>query len=280
MNLVLKNCASFLALALATALPTLGICQGHRIQFRELPPEVIQERLETVAMKNADRQQTLKKLFEAAGCQGERLAEQRLAGKTPPNVICTSPGATESVILVGAHFDHVPTSYGVIDNWSGASLLPSLYESLATAPRKHTFIFVGFTEEEKRLRGSEFYVKHLTAEETARIRALVNMDSLGLGPTKVWASRADPALLNTLVAVAEALHLPLQGVSMDQVGRDDTSPFASLKVPNISIHSVTQETWQILHTPKDAMASVKLPDFYQSYRLLAAYLAYLDETLR
>jgi hypothetical protein len=27
------------------------------------------------------------------------------------------------------------------------------------------------------------------------------------------------------------------------------------------------------------MASVKLPDFYQSYRLLAAYLAYLDETL-
>jgi Zn-dependent M28 family amino/carboxypeptidase len=270
----------YFVLTLAIALPALGICQGRQVQYRELSPNVIQQRLETVAKKNADREQTLKGLLEAVGCQAERLTEQSVTRRTPPNVICTLPGATESVILIGAHFDHVPTSYGVIDDWSGASLLPSLYESIATVPRKHTFVFVGFTEEEKGLIGSGFYVKHLTAEETAHIRAMINLDSLALGPTKVWASRADPVLLNALAVVAQSAQLPLQGVNVDQVGRDDSIPFAAKKVPTISLHSVTQQTLEILHTPKDAMAAVKLSDFYQSYRLLAAYLAYLDKALK
>jgi hypothetical protein len=268
-----------LALAFAAALPVLGFCQKTDIRFRQLSSEVIQERLKTVVRKNTDRERTLKSLLEAAGCQREQLTEQRLRGKTPPNVICTSPGATDSVILVGAHFDHAPAGYGVIDNWSGASLLPSLYESIASAPRKHTFVFVGFTREEEGLIGSKFHFQHLTAEETARIRAMVNMDSLGLGPTKVWASRANRRLLNALAAVALSFQLPLEGVNADQIARDDTFPFAAKNVPTISIHSITQPTLEILHTPKDAMAPVKLPDFYQSYRLLAAYLAYLDETL-
>ncbi len=278
MNPARRNRAVSFALALAATAPALGRGQGQRIQFRELPPEVIQERLGTVGKKNADRQQALMRLFEGAGCQGERLTEQHLTGKTPPNVICTSPGATPSVILVAGHFDHVPRSYGVIDNWSGASLLPSLYQSLADRPRKHTFVFVGFTEEEKGLVGSVFYVKHLSAEETARIRAMVNLDSLALGPTKVWASRADHKLMRDLAAVAQSLRLPLQGMNVDRVGTDDTIPFAAKNVPVISIHSLNQETWRILHTPGDSMASVKLPDYYQSYRLVAAYLAYLDAT--
>ena len=33
----------------------------------------------------------------------------------------------------------------------GASLLPSLFQALKDAPRKHTFTFVGFTNEEKGL---------------------------------------------------------------------------------------------------------------------------------
>lgn len=279
MNPLLRIRPGFFALVLATALPTLGICQGARIQFRELPQQVIQERFEAAPYKNPQRRETLKKFFEEAGCQGAQLAEQHLKGKRPPNVICTSPGATNSIILVGAHFDHVPLGEGVIDNWSGASLLPSLYQSIADRPRKHTFVFVGFTEEEKGLVGSKFYVKQLTSDQIARTRAMVNLDSLGLGPTKVWASRADPALLNALAVVAEALNLPLKGVNVDRVGRDDAIPFASKKLPTISIHSVTQETWRILHTPKDEMAAASLADFYQSYRLVAAYLAYLDETL-
>ncbi len=42
---------------------------------------------------------------------------------------------------------------------------------------------------------------------------------------------------------------------------------------------MTQETWPILHSAKDTMSAVKIDDYYDSYRLIAAYLAYLDTYL-
>ncbi len=60
------------------------------------------------------------------------------------------------------------------------------------------------------------------------------------------------------------------------VGDDDTHPFFSKKIPVISIHSVTQETWPILHTSKDTAAAVNLNYYYDAYRLVTFYLAYLD----
>jgi len=37
---------------------------------------------------------------------------------------------------------------GVVDNWTGASLLSSLYQGLADVPRRHTFRFVSFSHGE------------------------------------------------------------------------------------------------------------------------------------
>ena len=95
------------------------------------------------------REATLKQLFSDSGCGGTNLVEQKVKKSALPNVICTLPGSSGRVIIVGAHFDHVAEGDGVVDNWSGASLLPSLYEAVKTQPRKHTYIFIGFTDEEK-----------------------------------------------------------------------------------------------------------------------------------
>src|SRR5260370_15932272 len=70
-----------------------------------------------------------------------------------PKCICVLPGSSGKVI-VGAHFDHVSEGDGVVDNWSGASLLPSLYQTVKNEPRKHTHIFIGFTDAELREVGS------------------------------------------------------------------------------------------------------------------------------
>ncbi len=67
------------------------------------------------------------------------------------------PGRSDRVIIVGAHFDRVADGDGVVDNWSGASLLPSLYEAVKLEPRRHTYIFVGFTDGEEGEVGSHFY---------------------------------------------------------------------------------------------------------------------------
>ena len=82
------------------------------------------------------------------------------------------------MIIVGAHFDKVPEGDGVVDNWSGASLLPSLFQSLKDEPHNHTFVFIGFTDEEKGLLGSSFYAGHMSKEEVAATDAMVNMDTL------------------------------------------------------------------------------------------------------
>jgi hypothetical protein len=61
--------------------------------------------------------------------------------------------------VFAARFDHVSEGDGVVDNWSGASILPSLYESVRIVPRKHTYIFIGFTDAEQGELGSYFYVR-------------------------------------------------------------------------------------------------------------------------
>ncbi|HEX9119866.1 MAG TPA: M28 family peptidase [Terriglobales bacterium] len=238
--------------------------------------------MQKYAGNDQQREATLKQMFAEAGCDGQQLAEQPVKGSKLPNVICALPGSTDRTIIVGAHFDHVPQGDGVVDNWSGASLLPSLYEAVKGESRKHTFIFIGFTDEEKGEVGSRFYARHMTKENVAATDAMVNMDTLGLAPTEIWASRSDRQLHGALLYVAKQLNLPVTGVNVEQVGSTDSEQFAARKIPSITIHSLTQETWnaRILHTSKDKISAVRLDDYYQTYQLLAAYIAFLDEAPR
>jgi len=218
-------------------------------------------------------------MFTEAGCNDEWLQEQAVRRQKIPNVICVLPGRSEATIIVGAHFDHSGHGMGVVDNWSGAALLPSLVESLNREPRKHTFIFVGFTQEEKGLIGSRFYAKQMTREQVAQTRAMVNLDSLGLGPTKVWLNRSDERLSAALFAIAKAMKLPVEAINADQVGDEDSRFFRERKIPTVVLHSVTQDTLPVLHSSSDKRAVVKMTDYVNTYRLIAAYLAYLDSVL-
>jgi hypothetical protein len=104
----------------------------------------------------------------------------------------------------------------------------------------------------------------------------VNLDTLGLGPTKVWGTHSDTALMSRLWQVAASMKLPVDVVNVERVGSTDSESFVKYKIPRITIHSVTQETWQILHSKQDALPAIKMDDYYNSYRLLTVYLAFLD----
>jgi hypothetical protein len=67
-------------------------------------------------------------------------------------------------------------------------------------------------------------------------------------------------------------------VDVDAVGSSDSVQFAAVNVPSITIHSLSQKTWDahILHTKKDVISAIRLDDYYQTYRLVAGYLAFLD----
>lgn len=271
---------------LATALfllrggfPREGIAQEHPIRFIQLQQELIESRLRRFARDNADRETNLKRMFAEAGCGGEHLSEQPVKRQKLPNVICTLPGTSDSVIVIGAHFDHADRGDGVVDNWSGAGLLPSLFESLNGEPRKHTFVFIGFSAEEQGLVGSDFYVKQLAPEQIAKIRVMIDLDSLGLGPTNVWLKHSDEKLADTLSAIANSMKLFVGVVNADQMGDEDSTSFRKHHVPTIMLHSVTQQTLPILHSESDNLSAIRVDDYYDSYRLIVEYLAFLDTKL-
>ncbi len=266
----------FAAILLAAG---LAAAQTH-LEFATVTRDVMMARLKRVSHKPKERMANLKLLFEEAGCKGEHVAEQPVKGVKFPNLTCTLPGAGHSTIIVGAHYDHWERlGAGAVDNWSGATMLPNLYEALAQKPRRHRFVFAGFTAEEKGLVGSRWFAERLSAEELTRIRAYVNIDCIGLGPPKVWVNASDPQLTAALLAVGQALQLKIGGVNVDKVAADDSRSFAALKVPVVSIHSVTQQNIGILHSLQDQLPAIQPDDYYNTAKLIGAFLAYLDMRL-
>jgi hypothetical protein len=279
-NTLAKKFLRHLAGAMMACIACAG-CASAQVHFRLQTREVVEARLKSFSTKNSEREALIRKWFAESGCKDANLSEQALDRKFPPNVICVLPGETQQVIVVGAHTDKVESfGDGVVDNWTGAALLPSLLYSLNARPRHHTLIFVGFSGEEEGLVGSRYYVDHLTSQQRAHVEGMVNFDSLGLGPTEVWASHADKVLLDALASVAAASKLPVTTMNVDNLGTADSESFARYQIPRITLHSVTQKTWSILHSPSDKLAAIKMNDYYDSYKLIAEYLAYLDDGLK
>ncbi len=249
--------------------------RGESLSLPLVPEQKIEARLKAGLVRAPDRATAIGAIFEEAGCH----VTSQPADRKHSNVICTLPGETESVIAVGGHYDFADRGDGIVDDWSGVSLLPSLFETLKQKPRKHSFVFIAFALEENGLIGSKRYVRKLTAVERTRYRAFVNLECLGMGPTNVWVKRSDPGLVIKLAQVAAAFKLPLAGVNVDQVGDDDTHFFRDAGIPVLSLHSVTQQTLKILHSKRDRVEAIDIPKYYEAYRLAAFSLAYLDKTL-
>ena len=254
-----------------------ALCAAAQVQYGTVKREIVEERLKALSPDNSKRESILKDTFAQSGCS--ELTEQPVKHVKQPNLICVLPGQTASTIVVGAHLDKVAMGTGAVDDWSGASLLPSLYQSLTGLKHAHTYIFIAFSGEEDGLVGSRFYVKNLSPAEREKIVAMVNLECLGVSPTKIWVSHSDKNLVNILANTANALHVPVSAVNVDYVGTDDSESFRHEKMANITIHSITQDTFPILHSPRDEIKAINLDEYYESYRLAAAYLAVLDKTL-
>jgi hypothetical protein len=264
------------------AAAALLTAQNSNVETDRLHPALIRQRLETVTAKYSDRRATLESLFREAGCDGESLATQKVPHSAEPNIICTLSGTEPEAgsIVVGGHYDKVAEGMGAVDDWSGAVLLPSLYQSLKSRPRRHQYVFIAFAAEEVGLVGSTEYVYKLHKPERAAIRAMINLECLGLSPPKVWSHRADKRLLGAYAGVSRALGIDVAGLNVDNVGDDDSHPFLTAKIPVLTIHSLTQETFSLLHSKRDQLAAINPDDYYAAYTLVSTYLGYLDGFLQ
>jgi hypothetical protein len=248
-----------------------------QVAFHPIDRTIVETRLKSYLPNNADREAEIKKLFSDSGCKN--ITESPVP-KLPPNVICVLPGQTDQIILVGGHTDKVEEAGdGVVDNWSGSSLLPSLFQTLDGDPHHFTYMFIGFTGEEKGLLGSKYYLEHLAPAERSKIVAMVNIDTLGINSTKVWDNHADKRLVIALERTADGLHQPIEAVNLGGTASADSEAFVPYGIPRITIHSITVDNWTILHSDRDKFSAINLDDYYNTYLLISGYLAYLDTYL-
>ena len=162
-----------------------------------------------------------------------------------------------------------------LDNWSGAAILPALYQSLRSRKRSHSFVFVAFADSGANPVGAEFFVSHLAHTQLDRAEAMINVDALGLSPTKVWTAHSDKDLVHSLIVMVYALKLSASQIDMAAAGATDSDPFAARHIPQITIHSLTQQ-----NVTTGATTQFRPSNYYDTYRLLCGYLAYLDQKLK
>jgi len=266
----------FLSPCLAAALTAVLIphLRAQQISLTLVTPGVLQDRVKQVAEDDQQRMQTLEKLFKEAGCP--EVSEQEVKGADTPNVVCTLPGKEKRTVVVGANYDKPSKGEGVIKNWSGAAMLPSLLESLNKSPRRLTYVFVGFTDHQHGLRGSRAYAKDLKKDTTL---AMLDIDSVGMDATRVWLAKADKNLVSGLARVAQSLKVPITGVDLDETAEVDSQPFSDKSIPTVHVHSVSADKASIPGSDKDKADALQMTDYGNTYRLLAVYLAFLDTTL-
>lgn len=248
-----------------------GVCAAQMLHYSPAQMSEVLERIQTLPDSDQQRADLLWNWFADAGCNGQYLSQQRFASAEAPNVICRMKGDTEDSIIIGAHYDHASSLKRPIDNWSAAALLPSIYRALRARRRHHTLIFVAFADNGSDVAGAEFFISQMSASEIDHVDAMINLDTLGLSPTKIWTAHSDKALVQALVNMVYVLKLPASQV--DLPAPSDSQPFASHNIPQITIHSLTQA-----NLSSGKLTDLRPANYYDTYRLLCGYLAYLDET--
>ena len=249
-----------------------GFCAAQKVRFSPANKSEVLQRARNIPGSDQERARQVTEWFREAGCKGNLLSEQKVEGSEIPNIICRMKGKADEEIIVGAHYDRASSAQRPFDNWSGALLLPSLYQCLRTRRRRHTVIFVAFGDHGDQPAGAEAFLNQLSPVELKGVKAMINLDALGLSPTKVWSDHSDKDLVQALMTMVYAIKIPASQIDAALAGRSDSDPFLHRQIPQITIHSLTQANLKAgKATPFEPSS------FYDSYRLICGFIAYLDE---
>lgn len=146
------------------------------------------------------RQSALTKLglsLDAPAIRSIKGQTELIAAKdTGWNVLALQPGQSDTVVIIGAHYDHLGYGthgsrylgkeklihYGADDNASGTAGLIELAKLAAVQAQNgelhYSYLFAAFSGEESGLLGSNHFVKQMTID-SGKVRYMLNMDMIG-----------------------------------------------------------------------------------------------------
>src|SRR2546430_9653696 len=101
---------------------------------------------------------------------------------------------------------------------------------------------------------------------------MINIDSLGLAPPQVMDNTSSAMLARVAEEIAGKMKIPFVHARID-AGDADSSSFLNRKIPSVTIHGMSNEWREGLHTTKDRGARVNPLSVYLGYRLPPALVA-------
>lgn len=266
---------ALLAIAIAIGFtPAMPVrAAGAAVKIASL--EDIQQEFTSVPCDDKLRLAAVRALFEKAGAPASALTTE--AYGNVENLVLVKPGASSEKIVIGAHYDKVADGCGAIDNWTGQVVLTQLYRTLRDLPLQKTLVFVAFGREENGLVGARAMTRAIPDDQLAQYCAMVNIDSLGLGPPQVADNMSSATLTQLAAAQATQLEIPFAHARIR--GADaDSSAFVARQIPAVTLHGLNNSWSRILHSHRDQPAKVNAASVYLGYRLALSMLLRIDQS--
>lgn len=246
-------------------------------------PTAPQVGLSTVADITADlallgcgdesRYDSVSRLFAKAGAPASDVSD--FSHKKVRNLVVRKAGTTPETIVVGAHYDKTELGCGAVDNWTGIVALAHLYSSMRNVSTAKSLLFVAFDDEELGLIGSNAMVRKIAKKERAQYCAMINLDSFGLATPQVLDNASSRRLREFAGELALEIDVPFDHARVE-VADADSSSFLRKGIPAITLHGLSADWYEILHTDQDQPSMVNPASVYLGYRLALAILARVD----
>jgi Zn-dependent M28 family amino/carboxypeptidase len=267
----------FAIVILALITPALFAQNGNGAGPAGSTIEEIESEFGSVPCKDDERLNAVKMLFEKMGAKKEEIIVEKF--KNVENVVVKMAGAENSPekIVIGAHYDKTEQGCGAVDNWTGIVALAHIYRALKETMPNKTVVFVAFGKEEKGLVGSAAMTAGIKKEQAAEYCAMINIDSIGLDRTEVAENLSSKKLIALSAKIAKEMNLPFARGYLNG-GDSDSTSFINKKIPALTIHALGNNWRQVLHTPHDQAAKVKMESVFGSYRLALALLDHIDKS--
>lgn len=183
------------------------------------------------------------------------VVDAETATRQSRNVIAIRPGRRAEAIVVGAHFDSVSAGPGANDNASGTATVLELARYFAQRDYPYTLYFVAFGAEEIGLRGSRHFVGALPDGARSSLRAMINVDMVGVGDQERFSGAAE--LVDMASEAADAISFVNYTTNAGSAGGgSDHASFDRAGVPVLFINRSNDPNY---HSPRDR-AEIVDPD--------------------
>ncbi len=177
------------------------------------------------------------------------------------NVIAWIEGTNpDTVVVVGAHLDHVGTRGGRVyngadDNASGSAAILGLAKRFSEGPKpRYTIVFQWYTGEERGFIGSKYYVENpLFPEDTPSIKShvfMLNLDMVGRfreGKRRRFLCTLIPDIPDVLKELYEKYPYA-KSITYRAAARSDQVVFNAAGIPVVFLHTGSHSDY---HRPTD-----------------------------